>query len=47
MPDKDNVEDYNETYGLIYTLDSKTPICKFYRAYRHAKTNNLCVFNLD
>ena len=47
MPDKDNIEDYNETYGLIYALDSKTPICKFYRAYRHSKTNNLCVFNLD
>ena len=47
MPDKDNIEDYNETYGLIYALDSKTPVCKFYRAYRHSKTNNLCVFNLD
>lgn len=31
-------------YGLIYSLDSKIPEIKYYRAYQHKKFHNLCVF---
>ena len=44
MPDKDSVEEYKEVYGLVYALDTKTPVCKYYRAYKSSKTNNLVVF---
>ncbi len=44
MPDKDSIEEYKEVYGLAYALDTKTPVCKYYRAYKSSKTNNLVVF---
>ena len=43
LPNK--IEDYNETYGLIYSLDSRIPVYKVYRAYIHTKTKNLLVFD--
>ncbi len=39
------VEGYNETYGLVYALDTKSPVYKVYRAFIDMKTHNLCVFD--
>ena len=43
MPD--SIEEYKEVYGLVYALDTKTPVCKYYRAYKNSKTGNLSVFD--
>ena len=45
MPNKCDVEEYHEVYGLIYALDIKTPIYKVYRGYINSKNQNLCVFD--
>lgn len=36
--------EYNEVYGLIYSLDTKVPEIKYYRAYQHKTFKNLSVF---
>ena len=38
--------EYNESYGLIYALDIKTPIYKLYRSYINEE-NNLVLFNKE
>lgn len=45
MPEKDRIEGYDETYGLIYSLDAKVPLYKVYRAYINHETHNMCVFD--
>ena len=47
MPESNNIEDYNEVYGLIYAIDIKIPTYKIYRGYINSETQNLCVFNPD
>lgn len=45
MPEKDDIDGYAETYGLVYTLDARIPVYKVYRAYMNRNTQNLCVFD--
>lgn len=36
---------YAETYNLVYGLDIKQPVYKFFKAYKDKKTDNLYVFD--
>lgn len=47
MPDKCSIDGYDETYGLVYALDSRVPVYKVYRAYINHNTHNMCVFEPD
>lgn len=47
MPEKCDVNGYSEVYGLVYTLDSRVPVYKVYRAYMDKQTENLYVFDKD
>lgn len=45
LPEKYSIEKHNEVLGMIYGLDVKKPIVKFYRGYLNQVCTNLCVFN--
>lgn len=45
LPDSYTVENHAEVIGMVYGLDTRKPIAKFYRGGLNMACTNLCVFN--
>lgn len=47
LPDKYTIADHEEVIGMVYGLDTRIPIAKFYKGAIRSACTNLCVFNPD
>lgn len=47
LPDKYCIQDHDEVIGMVYGLDVRKPIVKFYRGGLNRACTNLCVFSPD
>lgn len=45
LPEQYMVDNHSDVIGMIYGLDTKKPIAKFYRGGLNQACTNLCVFN--
>ena len=45
LPDSYTVENHAEVIGMVYGIDTRKPIAKFYRGGLNMACTNLCVFN--
>ena len=45
MPEKYCIDSHDEVYGLVYGIDVKKPVAKFYKAYLNQACTNLTVFS--
>lgn len=45
LPDEYTVENHAEVIGMVYGIDTRKPIVKFYRGGLNMACTNLCVFN--
>jgi hypothetical protein len=45
LPDQFCVEQHDEVISMLYGLDVKNPVVKFYRGYLNRACTNLCVFD--
>ena len=47
LPEQYNVDNHQDVVGMVYGLDTRKPIVKFYRGGLNMACTNLCVFNPD
>ncbi len=45
LPEKYCIDSHDEVIGMVYGLDVRKPIVKFYRGHLNQACTNLCVFN--
>lgn len=45
LPDEYTVENHAEVIGMVYGIDTRKPIVKFYRGGLNMACTNLCIFN--
>lgn len=45
LPEQYRVENHDEVIGMVYGIDTRKPIAKFYRGGLNRACTNLCVFN--
>lgn len=45
LPESYTVEDHDEVIGMVYGIDTRKPIAKFYRGGLNRACTNLCVFD--
>lgn len=45
LPESYNVDNHQDVVGMVYGLDTRKPITKFYRGGLNMACTNLCVFN--
>ena len=45
LPDSYTIENHAEVIGMVYGIDTRKPIVKFYRGGLNMACTNLCVFN--
>lgn len=47
LPEQYDVDNHQDVIGMVYGLDTRKPIVKFYRGGLNKACTNLCVFNPD
>lgn len=47
LPEQYDVDNHQDVIGMVYGLDTRKPIVKFYRGGLNRACTNLCVFNPD
>lgn len=47
LPESYNVDNHQDVVGMVYGLDTRKPVVKFYRGGLNMACTNLCVFNPD
>ena len=47
LPEQYDVDNHQDVIGMVYGLDTRKPIVKFYRGGLNMACTNLCVFNPD
>lgn len=47
LPEQYDVDNHQDVIGMVYGLDTRKPVVKFYRGGLNRACTNLCVFNPD
>ena len=47
LPDEYQIDNHDDVIGMVYGLDVRKPVVKFYRGGLNRACTNLCVFNPD
>lgn len=47
LPDTYTIDNHKKVIGMVYGIDTRTPICKYYVGGENMACTNLCVFNPD
>lgn len=47
LPDSYDIENHQKVFGMVYGLDVRKPVAKFYRGGLNMACTNLCVFSPD